>query len=68
MVCLETEQRSFCLLGLKNSQNPAWDLDPRDWDLNIAKSHGTCFQNLMKLRFSMSSQKEFSERQRDFKT
>jgi len=30
-----------------------WDLNPRDWDSNPAKTHGTWFQDLMKLRFLM---------------
>ena len=39
---------------LKPSQNPAWDLNPPGWDSNPAKTHGTWFQDLMKLRFLMS--------------
>ena len=42
-----------------------WDFNPRDWDLNPAKTHGTWFQDLMKFRFLVSAQKEFSERQSD---
>ena len=30
-----------------------WDLNPRGWDLNPAKTHCTWFQDLMKLRFLM---------------
>ena len=52
-------------LRLKPSQNPVWDLSPPGWDSNPAKSHSTWFQVLMKLRFYISSQKEFSERQSD---
>ena len=28
-----------------------WDLNPQDWDLNPAKTHGIWFQDLMMLRF-----------------
>ena len=41
-------------LGLQPSQNAAWDLNPCGWDSNPVKTHGTWFQNLMKLRFLMS--------------
>ena len=34
-------------LGLRTSQNPFWDSNP-------AKTHGTWFQDLMKLRVMMS--------------
>ena len=37
--------------GLELSQNPAWDLNPRGWDTDPAK---TWFHDLMKLRFLMS--------------
>ena len=40
-------------LGFAPSQNPAWDLNPRDLDSNPAKTQGTWFQDLMKLRFLM---------------
>ena len=33
-----------------------------DRDLNLAKTHGTWFQDLMKLRFMLSHWKKFSER------
>ena len=42
------------MLGVKLSQNPVWDFNPPDQDLNLAKIHGTWFQDLMKLRFLMS--------------
>ena len=41
-------------LGLKPSQNPAWDLNQRVWDSNPAKIHGIWFLDLMKIRFLMS--------------
>ena len=41
-------------LGLEPSQNPDWDLNPRDGDSNPAKIHSTWFQDLMNLRFLMS--------------
>ena len=41
-------------LGLKCSQNPAWNLNTHGWDSNPAKTHGTWFQDLMKLGFLMS--------------
>ena len=41
-------------LGLEPSQNPAWDLNPRGWDSNPAKTHSSWFLDLMKLRFVMS--------------
>ena len=40
-------------LGLKPSQNPAWDLNQRVWDSNPAKIHGIWFLDLMKIRFLM---------------
>ena len=40
-------------MGFKPSQNPAWDLNPHGWDSNPAWTHGTLFQDLMKLRFLM---------------
>ena len=39
---------------LELGQNPAWDLNPRGWDTDPAKTHGAWFQDLMKLRFLMS--------------
>ena len=52
--------------GTRTRPNPGWDSNPRGWASDRAKTHGTWFQELMKLRFSMSlSQKEFSERQSD---
>ena len=42
------------MLELKPSQNPVWDSNPHGWDLNPAKTQGTWFQDLMKLRFLMS--------------
>ena len=41
-------------LGLKPSQNLAWDSNPCGWDSNPAKTHCSWFQDLMKLRFLMS--------------
>ena len=41
-------------LGLDSSQNPVWDLNPYGWNSNQAKTHGTWFQGLIKLRFMMS--------------
>ena len=49
-------------LGLKPSQNPAWDLNPCGWDSNPAKTQGIWFQDLMELRFLMSSPRENSVR------
>ena len=49
-------------LGLKPNQNSAWDLNPRDWDSNPAKTHSTWFQDLMKLRFLMSHHRKNSVR------
>ena len=49
-------------LGLEPSQNPSWDLNPRGWDSNPAKTHGTWFQDLMKLRFLMSHHRKNSVR------
>ena len=40
--------------GLELSQNPAWDLNPRGWDTDPAKTHSVWFHDLMKLRFLMS--------------
>ena len=50
------------MLGLEPSQNPAWDLDPHGWDLNLAKTYSTWFQDLMKLRFLMSHHRKNSVR------
>ena len=49
-------------LELEPSQNPAWDLNPHGWDSNPAKTHGTWFQDLMKLRFLMSHHRKNSVR------
>ena len=49
-------------LGLKPSQNPAWNLNPRVWDSNPAKTHSTWFQDLMKLRFLISHHRKNSAR------
>ena len=50
------------MLAFKPSQNPAWDLNSRGWDENLAKTHGIRFQDLMKLRFLMSHHKKNSVR------
>ena len=39
-----------------------WDLNPHGWDSNPAKTHSTWFQDLMKLRFSMSLHRNNSVR------
>ena len=39
-----------------------WDLNPRGWDSSPAKTHGTWFQDLMKLRFLMSHRSKNSVR------
>ena len=39
-----------------------WDLKPRGWDSNPAKTHGIWFQDLMELRFLMSPPRENSVR------
>ena len=49
-------------LGLEPSQNPAWNLNPHDWDSNPAKTDGTSFQDLMKPRFLMSHHRKNSVR------
>ena len=49
-------------LGLKPSQNLAWDSNPCGWDSNPAKTHSTWFQDLMKLRFLMSHHRKNSVR------
>ena len=56
-------------LGLKPSQNPAWDLNPCGCNLNSAKTHGlpTEITDLVSgpneaQVLDVSSQKEFSER------
>ena len=53
------------VLELKPSQNPVWDSNPRGWDLNPDKTHGTWFQDLMKLRFLMSHLRKNSERDKE---
>ena len=50
------------MLAFKPSQNPAWDLNSRGWDENLAKTHGIRFQDLMKLRFLMSHHRNNSVR------
>ena len=64
-----TETQSKTSLGLEcmwselgPSQNPAWDLNPNGWDSNSAKTHGTWFQDLMKLRFLVSHPRKNSVR------
>ena len=47
-------------LGTLMKPNSAWDLNPHGWDSNPAKTHGTWFQDLMKLRFLMSHLKKNS--------
>ena len=49
-------------LGLRPSQNLAWDWNPHGWDLNPAKTHGTWFQDLMKLGFLTSHRRKNSVR------
>ena len=49
-------------LGLKPSQNLVWDSNPHGWDSNRAKTHGTWFKNLMKLKFLMSHHRKNSVR------
>ena len=39
-----------------------WNLNPRNQDLNPAKTHGTWFQDLIKLRFLMSQHRKNSVR------
>ena len=58
--------------GLEPSQNPGWDLNPRSWGSNLAKSHSlpTEIAHLVSglneaQVLDVSSQKEFSERQSD---
>ena len=51
-------------LGLEPSQNPVWDLNWCGLDLNPAKTHGTWFQGLIKLRFLMSHHRKNSVRDR----
>ena len=41
-----------------------WDLSPCAWDSNPAKTHGTWFQDLMKLRFLMSHHRKNSVREK----
>ena len=47
-------------LQAEPSQNPAWDLNPCGRDSNPAKTHGTWFQDLMKLGFLMSHHRKNS--------
>ena len=39
-----------------------WDLNPRGCDSNLIKTHGTWFQDIMKLRFLMSHHRKNSVR------
>ena len=50
------------MLELKPSQNPVWDSNPHGWDMNPAKTQGTWFQDLIKLRFLMSHLRKNSVR------
>ena len=50
------------ILGLKLSQNPVWDLNPRGWDSNPAKTCSTWFQDQKKLRLLMPHRKKNSVR------
>ena len=49
-------------LGLEPSQNLAWDTNLHGWDSDPAKTNGTWFQDLMKLRFLMSHHRKNSMR------
>ena len=49
-------------LGLEASQNPAWESNPCGWDSHPAKTRGTQFQDLMKLRFLMPHHRKNSVR------
>ena len=55
-------ETTYLKLGLEPSQNLAWDVSPCVWDSNPAKTHGTWFQDLMKLRFLMSHHRKSSVR------
>ena len=57
--CLELEPM---WLGLKPSWNPAWDLNPFGWVSYSAKTHGTWFQDLRKLKFLLSHHRKNSVR------
>ena len=59
---IETVSPVVPALQAEPSQNPAWDLNPRGWDSNLAKTHGTWFQDLMKLGFLMSHRRKNSVR------
>ena len=48
--------------GTRTRPHPGWDSNPRGWASDRAKTHGTSFQELMKLRFSMSYRRENSVR------
>ena len=50
------------MAGIELSQNPAWDLNPRDLDTNPAKTYGIWFQDLMKLRFLLPHHRKNSVR------
>ena len=60
--CFSNLEMVYLRLGLKPSQNPAWDQNPHGWDSNPAKIHSTWFQDLMKLRFLMSNHRKNSVR------
>ena len=58
--------------GLKHGQNPAWDLNPGGWDVNLAQTYGLPPVNTDLVSgpnetqvLNVSLQKEFSERQMD---
>ena len=48
--------------GTQTEPKPCLRLEPRGWDWKPAKSHGTWFQDLMKLRFLMSHRRKNSVR------
>ena len=50
------------MAGTQTQPKPVWDLNPRDLDSNPAKTQGTWFQDLMKLRFLMSHRRKNSVR------
>ena len=50
------------MLGLEPGQNPVQESNPCDQDLNPAKTQGTWFQDMMKLRFLISARRKKSVR------
>ena len=50
------------MLGLEPGQNPVQESNPCDQDLNPAKTQGTWFQDMMKLRFLISARRKNSVR------